>query len=273
MMMGMMTYSKILSYQNSSALEIQFENYMQNNERNYFNEESTARYHDKHYSKSNKGNKTPSVTRNKSVSKLPIRVLLERSQQTVGTEQYETMRNLFKNLMTILYNKESFFQDFLKQYPNALDDLIHQLPEAVSNLPENQSINKPKDLANLNLGNKALNEFFYKMLKGSLFLYETKKGIKEEGFPPLTDFLSLKKGKKLRVYLLPKPLLELLFSQDTVEEIVQARNYLYREVISNHSTPNEASTRFKAMFEGAVNQNIPQSYIDFSVSKTNPKNR
>ncbi len=272
MLMSLMTYSKFNEYRIQATLQHQFDNYMQYQERNYFNDRSVDKYNETHVRKKN-GSKEKGKTRNSSLSKLPIGVLLDRSQQSVGTDKYDMVRLLFKDLIIKTYGQYDFLAQALKEKPDSIDELIVRFPEAVENLPNNQKISKPKDLADIDLDNSLLNETLYKLLKGSQFLYDSKEGLVEEGYPPLTDFITISKGTKIRVYLAPSELLNILFDPNTVDEIIRAREFFYLEVYNDRLDANEATERFQTMFEGAINSNTSLDFLDFTVSKTDPRKR
>lgn len=274
MIMGLMTYSKFNTYRVQATLQYHFENFIQNNEREYFNDSSKERYDSTHVrSKGENGANERKSERNTSSSKLPIGVLLERSQQSVGTEKYETVRLLLKNLILNLYGNQSFLSGIIKNRPDSIDEIINRLPDAVQRLPTNQKITKPKDLANLDLEDDTLNELLYKFLKGTQFLYETKKGIVEEGYPSLIEFINTGKAKKIRVYLAPKEVLHVIFDEGAVDEIIRSREHYYLEVINDRMNSQEATEKFKTLFEGALSPIVTPDFVDFTVSKSDPRKR
>lgn len=272
MLMSLMTYSKFNEFRIQSTMQYQFDNYMQHQERKYFNDRSIDKYDQTHVRKKNES-KENGRKRNSSSSKLPIGVLLDRSQQSVGTDKYDMVRLLFKDLIMKTYGNQGFLIEALKERPDSIDEIIARFPEAIENLPNNQKISKPKDLADIDLDNSQLNETLYKLLKGSQFLYEKKKAVVEEGYPPLTDFITTSKGKKVRVFLAPRELLNALFDPNAVDEIVRAREFFYLEVYNDRLEANEATERFQTMFEGSISSNASSEFLDFTVSKTDPRKR
>jgi hypothetical protein len=271
MLMSLMTYSKLNEYRIQSTLQYQFDNYMQHQERKYFNDRSLDKYNDTHVrTKKGTDKKSP---RNSSSSKLPIGVLLDRSQQSVGTGKYDTVRILLKNLIINTYGNHNFLAEALKERPDSIDEIINRLPDAVQNLPNNQKVTKPKDLADVDLEDSLLNELFYKLLKGSQFLYEKKGKLIEEGYPPLVDFINTGKGSKIRVYLASREVLGVVFDLNAVDEIVRSRDFFYLEVVNDRIEAKEATERFKTMFEGSISPNASTDFVDFSVSKTDPRKR
>lgn len=271
MIMGMMTYAKFNSYRIEAALQKQFENTIQYKEREYFNSRSIEKYNNKHLQTKKSEKKEEKNKKNNSSKKIPIGVLLEKSQQSIGTGRYESTRALLKALIYNVYGKEKVLSEALKNRPDAIDEIINRLPEAVQKLPGNQKITGAKGLANLDLEDDTLNSLLYKLLKGTHFLYERKGEVVSEGYPPLTDFINSDKGKKIRVYLARKEIIDALFNPNISDEIVATRESLFLELSGGRIEANQATERFKTLFEGALAPYASHDMVDFAVSKTDPK--
>ncbi len=263
MMLSIMTYAKFDKFRMQATLNTQFENYMKFVECRYINERAEDLYKETHVKDKN----GKQGDRNGNSSKLPIGLLLEASTNDV----YLGVRSVLRELINELYAPYKFYKEMQQERPDFVDEMISALPYAKKNLPGQQKITKSKDLANLDLGNRELNEVYYKMLKGAEFPYETKEGIVEEGYPSLVEYITTKQGKKLRVYLAPEVLLKVVFNESTAEEIVSVREYLYGEVNQERLSAVEASNRLKSMFEDKVGVSGFRNNLDYSVTKTNPK--
>lgn len=273
MVMSLMTYSKFNEYRVQSIVRNQFDYYIEYKEHTHFNQQAAAKY-EKKTVRSNKPKEQnkEKTARNTNPSQLLISVLLDRSQQSLNAEKYERARTLLKNLIFNIYGKQEFLLDALKERPDLLDEMINRLPEAIKNLPNQQKITKPQDLANLNFDNTLLNETFYKLLKGSQYLYENQGVVLEEGFPSLTNFITIEKKEKIRVFLASKEVLGVLFDPNAVEEIIRVRESFHREV-NNGSSKKDLTDRFQKMFEGSIASPSTLDSLDFSVTGANPKNR
>lgn len=289
MVMSVMTYAKFNEYRVQSTLQHHFDQYMKYNERLYFNKIAEEKYGNRvvrpkksteelsDQEKKEKADKEKNALKaeekkaKRSLSKMSIGILLERPQQIAEQQKYDAMRSVFKALIINTYGKYSFFAEALKERPDLVDEIIGRLPEAVENLPNKQKITKPKDLANLDLGDQKLNDTFYTLLKGWKIQYESKGTLVEEGYPPLTDFIATGKGAKILVYLATKNVLGALFDPNAIDEIIRTRDFFYNELRRDPTQAKSASERFEKMFEGSVNSAATREFLDFTVSGTNPK--
>lgn len=277
MLLGVMTYAKMDSFRTAAGLEIQFDNYMELMERKRVNEGAECLYNRVHFKKDKAGDEEEEELcdenvpqkRNSATSTLPIGVLLKNSTEASANEEYHYTGTLTRALINNVYRPYHFFQKALEERPNAVEEILTALPLAIQNKKE--KITKVKDLANLDLGDPWLNEFFYQMLKGAIISYKTPQGlIVEEGYPSLTKYINIHTDKRLRVYLAPKSLLQVLFNPAVADEIIATREYLYKEVKSGKMEPGQASEKFEGMFALKVNPMVPIKRLDFSISKTDP---
>lgn len=279
MLLTVLTYAKIDSFRSEAGIHIQFENYMQHVERKYINEQTENQYCQLHITKEIKADKNDDLKkektkRNTAKATLPIGILFNSSTEAKSSQEYQYTVSVLKGLINRLYGEQRFFEEARQERPDIVDEVIVRIGPAVQEMGNSFKINKAKDLANLDLNDPFLNEFFYKMLKGASISYEDVGGnIVEEGYPSLLKYIDSSKGKKIRVYLAPKPLLQVLFDPVTADEIITTREYFFREVTNGNIEPNSATERFESMFVTKVNPSVPISNLDFSVSKTSPKTR
>jgi hypothetical protein len=94
-----------------------------------------------------------------------------------------------------------------------------------------------------------------------------------EGYYPLMNFITLDHGNyKIRVFLASPQLLMAIFgSSTTVYDILQERYQLYRNVKAGMD-PKEAEASFQSQFLSQALPYILPETLDFSISKTNPRN-
>lgn len=95
---------------------------------------------------------------------------------------------------------------------------------------------------------------------------------KSEGYYSLLDFVNLSKYLKIRVYLASREVLQAIFrDKNIVDDVIAQRQALYKQALDDVAV-NVLSQSFKELFEARRDPEIDPSMLDFSVSKTNPKN-
>lgn len=176
---------------------------------------------------------------------------------------------MLKELIAHLYEKQPFFQELLKKRPQLSNEIVEALEMGMKD--QKKPLNNIEELANIEMKDPVLAEGFYKILKGFTLPENSSKEAKESGYPPLTCYLSLKGSRKIRAYLAPKAILEVLFNDpQTVSEVMNMRTRIYRDLINGNQ---EDTKLFGETFSNKLSSNIPQDMVDFSVSKTNPNRK
>jgi len=190
----------------------------------------------------------------------------------------------------------------LKERPSFLDELVNSIVHTIDSMPKKDQPKKVEELANMKLPDEQLNTVFYKMLNGAPYKYaeEDKKGqqmaqpveegvaedssndatvIKDDfddfkspkGYVSLLDFITLKPYQKVRIYLASREVLMAIFNnEDTVNSIINERKALFRQAMRDADT-NELEKTFQGSFESKKDAEIDSDMLDFSVTKTNPK--
>lgn len=270
MILGMMTYSKFNQFQSNFLLKVQFEQYMQAIEHKFVNDKNVSLYEETHIPRDSKKQKS---NKNTNSSKLPIYSLL--SPPSSNDEQeiadYQATKYILKQLIRNLYSQHLFFKEMQNKKLEFVDEIINSLPSAFKNLNPDQKIKRAKDLADLDFKDPELNKIFYKMLKGLEMPQMSGNEALNNGYLPLTNFLDVRKNKKMRPYIMSKNLLEIVFNPSVSSEIIAAREYFFNEITQEKLTENEASNKFEALFENYVNSIVTKNLLDFSVTLTDPK--
>lgn len=268
MLMAIITYAKLETFRDSQAYQVIFENYMQADERGAIKVAAQKNYDTPASTNSGStGTKVPAIAR------VSIRLLVDAKERKAHPKETAELAALLKNLMTVLYGNQPFFQEIEKTRPTFLDEIISSIEKASDALPKDQAITRAKGLSNLNLGDPELNEVFYKMLHGApakefattppkeenilptllsekrepeiepketdeatrLAKLEAKEYTSSQGYYSLLDFISADKIYKIRVYLAFPPILKSIFNEDaTVDEILKTRKELYRSLVNNN---------------------------------------
>lgn len=306
MVLSMLTYTKLETYRSFSLLQSQFTRYMEETERGYINMASTWWYENSPGEK--KGSSTnPNPAKSDARSRLSFIVFIDKSKQAHYAKAYPKIVLLSKKLMIYLYKDQPFFKEMVLEKPDILDEFLASLMVAAEALPTEQKIKKAIDMANLNLGDPLLNSFSYYIFKGSPFPDEkenketkplespqTEFIIKEangetedesedpgkkddyispEGYYSLLDYITVDDAIKIRVFLASKPLLMAIFDNlDVVNSIIAMRNDLYKKVANGSISAQDASAQFKTATAPKSDPNFDDMILDYSITKTNPKN-
>lgn len=299
-----LTYARLEVYRSSNLKQAEFNRYMDQKERSYINQTAIWWYENSR-AETRKPQSGPSA-KSGARSRLSFLVFIDKNKQAQHAKEYPKMYLLAKKLIYSLYRQQPFFLEFEQTRPDIVDALLNSLMIA-DILPKEQKIKKAAELANLNLGDPVLNTFFYFVLKGSPIAPEANKKKEEEPPPPLggfihqeqegevededgdpnpeetfkspqgyyslLDFITLDDATKVRVYLAPRLLLNAIFDDPAVvDSIIVLRNELYKKVASDSLSAQEASQEFKALVAPKSDPNFDETLLDFSVTKTNPKN-
>ena len=263
LLLSAITYAKMDSYRSMVLFRNGFEAYSEART-NKFERDFYEFQYDK-----NKMTKTgPHDQNNKAegISYISLAPLLN-GEDSQFTEQ------LLKDLIIHLYEKQTFYQELLKLRPELPSEIVGGLVNGVKE--RGKSFKKIEELANIDLNDPILSEAFYKMLKGFTLPSKGSKETNESGYPSLTCYLSAKGSSKIRAYLAPRALLDILFNDPhTVNELMQLRVKIYQDLIAERITKiEEGNALFAETFSNKLNPQIPQDKVDFSVSKTNPNRK
>lgn len=278
MLLSLMSYARWETFRNFSGFKAEFEHYMRETERGFYNAQAVKWYDQTHATKQ-AGHDNASTN---AISRLTLYPILYKQKDSFQFAE------IAKRLMRLLYGSHHFFKEIQEKEPNFLDEIFARLIQVIQNLPKEQQITQASDLANLDLGDPTLNEVFCKMLKGSLTVASQAQGqssleedtsadekeaevdeyVSDKGYYSLLDYISMKNKPKLRIFLAPRELLLAIYGDPaTVDAVIQERKTLYKLVNDGTKTAQEATTMFKSAFENRSTYTI----LDFTVSKTNPK--
>jgi hypothetical protein len=304
MALSMMTYARFQLYRNFSAMQSQFNTYMEKTERGFINKQAEW-WFDNSRSETRKGGGTQNKVVGAS-SRVTFLYFIDKTKQAQHAAVYPKLLILSKKLINYLYRDQPFFQQFEQQRPDIVDAFLTSLIVA-DNLPKEQKIKDAQDLASLELGDPMLDSFSYFIFKGSVIpekkqeeteekppslmseMKDQKEGKAEvddengdankkeefktpEGYKSLLNDITLTDTPKIRVYLAPRDVLMAIFDEPAaVNGIIEMRNDLYKKVLKDMS-PDEASKIFESAVAPKADQNFDQSILNYSVTKTNPKN-
>ena len=299
MLLAMLTYGRLSEFTHSQISQVIFENYMQKTERSEGNSAAEILYGEIHKSSKNNPQNQPKVQASPRISLTPL--FRPVTADIDKLKQSEQAKIMLKRLMLILYGDQAFFRKMDEERPTFLDDLIVAIIAKVNTLPKNGGLKKASELANLELADPELDQLLYKMLRGAAYEDILKNPQQEvsgesggkaesdtdqkdqppvnapedytspKGYFSLLDFVTLSPYSKVRVYLAPKEVLEVIFpDRETVNEIIQERYLLFKQ-IKGGGKVDELSRSFESQFIHKRSQEIDPSTLNFTVTKTNPK--
>ncbi len=300
LLLASLTYARLEMYRNLSLLQGEFNRYMMTSERSAINEQAETWYATSVASK--RAGQGQQKGKKQALSRLSFIVFVDSKKQGAYTEEYAQLVALAKRLFAVLYENQSFYEEAKQKNPNIDSELLNSLLLA-EKLPKEQKISRAADLANLNLENPDLNDLFYKMLQGTMspdqlpsatpplaecqlegyYGEEDDEGIEPgkaeevkspQGYYSLLDFITLQDAAKVRVYLASKPLLMAIFGDmGVVNSIIQERCSLYNNVVNGTITSDQAMESLRSRFlSQAQGQGFDEKILDFTVTKTNPRN-
>jgi hypothetical protein len=265
--LSLLTYGRVESFRNFSLIQDEFKNYMKVKARVNVNELAGKRYDHTHVP--SKYQTKPNY-QNSASSTLSFNLFIDKEERKQHLLELAAHRIAAKNLMYFLYGHQEFFKKIEEKRPQILDEILDGLIKKSDEFKPKDKINRPQELATIDLDNEDINLAFTYMLQGYSKHEESEKA--KEGYPSLLNFITVKRKKLvIRVFLASQPLLVALFgSPDIVKQISESRNQLYKEVKTERKTIPKASEEFKNLFINKRLPSIPDAMLNFDVSGTNP---
>lgn len=302
MMLTLMTYARLESYRSSQAVQIIFRDYMEGKERGGINTRAEMTYKEIESTKSETGGgggKRKQINANRRIT---VSLIFDPKRESKGRE-WEQTKVLFKKLIKTLYEKQPFYQEIERERPSFQDDLIQAITQSIDALPSTERPRDAAGLANLELADPQLDQVLYKMLHGASYAEmengklavpankkkneevdletsderdnnadEAKEFKSPKGYYSLLDFITSASSPQVRIYLASKEVLEAVFPDPaTVGSIIEERQRLYNQA-NNSGDINQLDELFKNQFMKMRDPAIDEALLNFSVSKTNPKN-
>lgn len=298
MVLAAMTYAKIESYRSVEILKAQYQAYSHHIERDHLKNQALSLYNKTHIS-SKQGKQKEQAN---AVPRINWMTIINKQARDNEPRVYEQVLKITKNLIQQLYGETPFYQEAISKRYHLIEDLFRKIDETIANLPEDKKPVKAGDLANLDLGEFELNQFFYKILKGNLAIeppqekpidrfkfkallepkidddeaeevisQDSSESYADEGYVSLLNFITLNNKNKIRLYLAPKELL-LAIVEDThrTEEIMEERYNLYLRLRRGEIEQQEATEQFKD-FVSKYLKDYDEGLFDHTVTKTDPK--
>lgn len=193
MLLALMTYARLEMFRDTTGMQLIFEYYMKNKEREPVNKTEVDWYYIKRASKKTApaGKQNENEDKKKQApgsSRISFYYFVNQQGREAAMTQYSMVLPLAKRLVSALYGDAKFYQEALEKRPTLLDDLFAAIIVATDKLKDKDKLKKTEELANLDLGDSQLNEVFAKMLKGVPdFKQEGNKPSEEAEFSALTS--------------------------------------------------------------------------------------
>lgn len=278
MLLTLMTYGRLEMFRGFSFVQAQFKEYMEKTERNYLNEQAIKRYEDSPATTKEKTDQQQNK-KNPASALLSFNLFIDKEQRALHQADLEPHLSAAKSLMTFLYGDQEFFKKAEENRPDFLNEILNALMESTNGLLPTVKLKKTEEIATIDLGDSELNEIFTRMLKGSVEEVVEESKTAEPSFKPergyysLLDFITIQSNKlKIRVFLAsPQVLISLYGNLSTVRSIVDVRYRLFSALRNESTTAEAAAAEFKAVFQNQQLPSIPDTMLDFGVSKTNPR--
>jgi hypothetical protein len=287
MLLAMMTYARLESFRGFTFVQSQFKEYMQKTERNYGNEQAWIRYEAAHGSTREKKEEQENE-KNPASPKLSFNLFINKEERAKYPAELETHITIAKNLMNFLYGDQKFFNEMLEKRPEFLDEIFASLMQMTAQHANKEKLNtkKLKEIATVDLGDPELNKAFTKMLQGTVEKVEDAGADDENlesastetlfkpkrGYYSLLDFITIQRNKlRIRVFLASPQLLMAIYGNSaTVQDILNMRNRLYKQLINKEISPELGKEEFQSLFQNIQLPEVPVEMLDFGISKTDP---
>lgn len=173
------------------------------------------------------------------------------------------VKNLLKDLIAKLYEGKSFYEEIKQSRPAFVEELLERVKEEVKEQNRNpqRKVKTIQQIANIDLKDQELANAFYHMLKGSPSIEGS------AGYPSLLNYITLHGNGKIRVWLVPKELLSVIFADAAIaEEVQNMRNELHKDLVQGKKQKEEVSLSFKEACERRVRYDLPLDKLNFEAS-------
>lgn len=303
MLLTALTYARMESYRTTAGLEVGFINFMETQGRKPISLVADEWYGSISFAQEDPGKSKDKNPREviKGNSRLSFHLFINSLDRGTNGAAYSQTRELAKNLITLLYQEEDFFKQIHEERPNFINELLDEIEQAASNLPNDMKITKATRLSKLEFKDKQLQYVFYLMLHGlpklepkpqdpsgdsagaeeqeldkqtdPVIIEESQEDHAAGGYVSLLDYITVRSYIKIRVYLASEKLLMAIYgNEDVVSDIMGKRSELYGEVRSGDKEKQIATLEFQGQFQTMGTAPAFSAILDFSVSNVNPKN-
>lgn len=286
MVMTIITYARLEHFLDFKVLAAHYQPFMEKSQRLDFNSKQIYNYeNDSLTQKETKKDTVPHTT-----AKLSFDLILREKSRSKGDPNSLPQHLMIaKELMLNLYKGQPFFEA-AENNPGMIDQLLDELMAQADD--RDKPISHLRELEKIKLPNPDLDKIYYHMIQGTATEEDEKAKAKEvppeekatdeeeevkfakDGYKSFLDFITLKPGPKIRMYLTPREILEAIYGKDSqiVDELIAYRQEAYQDIVNGTISAEVAAQGFKDKFLKEVPGWVSEEILDFSVTKTSPKN-
>lgn len=283
LMISLMTIERLEKFKNKEIVQIEYKNFLENEERKFFNLRQQRLF----------GLKKTSHRR------LSFRYFIDKDLREKKAAQAQQSRLITIEFLKIVYGHTAFYKELERRRPNFIEEMLDAIEEASDAMPE-KSIKRVEDIPFIQLDDPELQEAFYHMLKGTISrdkLVEAKKmepekrsarrrnirnrrkkteeqatdqliltpQMVEKAYPSLLTYINInEKRAAIEIQKAPRELLKAIFGNDEVVEAIILKRNEYAE-----SKTNGAAESFKNEFKDKRRPGLDESLLDFQITFTN----
>jgi len=295
MVLTIITYARLEYYLDFETMKAHYASYMEKSQRSDFNYWQKKYYDTDNVSQ--KDSKPKPVT--DATAKLSFGLILNKQKREENKQHLHHHLLLAKKLMIVLFAGQPFFKEAHKNNV-VLDRLLAELMDQADAYLEmvkasgkkQDKITRLRELEKITLPTPDLDNLYYHMLQGTARdedgaeiqassepppvldeVVEDEDDVlrsEKDGYDSFLDYITLKPGPKIRVYLAPKEILLAVFEDAaTVDKIMTFRQELYNDVV-NDMNADTASQAFANAFRKDIPHWLTEDMVDFTVRKTSP---
>lgn len=291
-LLASLTYVKMAATRSIATSQMAYHHYMQASEQEAFANSAHDWY---------KTLKVNSKTKDEGpkedgLSSISLFLFINKDQDR-SSDIYRQTRELLKHTILDLYKDQDFFKKAIQERASLVDELIEEIEFSTDQLSEDDKIKRLEMLTTLPFRSRELHHLFFLMLEGVpkqtaplskeitplepiIFDTDDEDIIKEEsseshspsGNISLLDVVSIKKSKKVRVFLASRTILNAIYEDPSLtERIIERRRELYKQVRQDSSRKDELTKQFQEEFAHAGRAQEFSAILNFAVTNTDPK--
>lgn len=201
-----------------------------------------------------------------STSRINIYPLFKGKLQTPAMATYAAnIKTLLIRFIEVNYSEHQPFKDAFKSM--SVEEFVNDMIEGGEKPICGKPVGSAADLSGIPFKTRSAREIFYWMMVGG--------GI-EKRYPPLLSFFDWKAGMlPVNVYTAPEVLLRAIYRNNThqLDLLLASREEINTHINNDESTDELRRERAKtwgALFNMEVLTGFPESFLDFSIGKSDP---
>ena len=253
LILAVLTVEKSENFKNHVVVQIEYQNFLKNNDRQAFNARQRTLFYGKNQS---------------DIKQLSFRYFIDKNAKESYASAAKQYRLLILALMQNLYSEANFFKKIEEKRSDFLSELLVAIEEAAAKAPKNL-IKREEDISRLKLDDAELHEAFYNMLKGTIsrehFDKNPSEAVKKKQYVSLFYFINYEgttHPPRIEIQKAPREILKVVFKNDDdiVEKIIARRAELAEK------EENGNSLIFQNEFLQHRTNDIDDQLLDFKIT-------